>query len=148
MNISFDLDGTLIPMVDEFSTESIGWLGYLLKVEKIRKGTKNLFYKLKKEGHTINIYTTSFRSKRKIRRTLFYYGISVKKIVTQAENQNTLRAKGISASKYPPAFSFDIHIDDLEGVGMEGKTLGFKAIIIEPDDNDWSNTVLQKIDTI
>ena len=54
MNISFDLDSTLIPNGDEFKTEHLGRLGKFFKVEKIRKGAKDLIVELQNEGHTIN----------------------------------------------------------------------------------------------
>ena len=69
MNISFDLDGTLIPLNKEFSTEKLNWFGHLLRVEKIREGSIDLITKLHNDGHTINVYTTSFRTKFKIRKT-------------------------------------------------------------------------------
>jgi len=42
MQISFDLDGTLIPYNNEFPTEKRSWWAKLLGIEPIRKGTKTL----------------------------------------------------------------------------------------------------------
>lgn len=98
MNISFDLDSTLIPHGDEFETEKRNWLAKVLGIEPIRLGTVQLISDLQKQGHNIHIYTTSFRSKFKIRLMLFYYGISVRKIINQTENQCTLKRRNIKIS--------------------------------------------------
>jgi hypothetical protein len=145
MNISFDLDSTLIPNGEEFKTEKKGWFAVLLQIEKIRLGAPELIQQLQKEGHIICIYTTSFRSKFRIRKTLKYYGISVNKIINQLENQKVLKALNINSSKYPPAFNFDVHIDDLKGVGIEGERYGFRTIIIQPRDRDWTNTIFNNL---
>ena len=148
MNISFDLDGTLIPLNKEFSTEKLNWFGRLLRVEKIREGSIDLITKLHNDGHTINVYTTSFRSKFKIRKTFKYYGIAINKIVNQAENIKALNGDNINSSKYPPLFNFDVHIDDSRGVGVEGLKHNFKTIIIDSSDKDWSNSIVDAINKI
>ena len=145
MNISFDLDRTLIPNEKEFNTEKRSLIAKYFGIEKLRKGSRNLIKDLQNQGYTIHIYTTSFRSKFRIRTTLQYYGIKVNLIVNQTENQKVLRSKNINASKYPPAFNFDIHIDDLIGVGLEGKKHNFKTIIISPNDTNWSETIKTSI---
>lgn len=63
MNISFDLDGTLIPYDEEFEIEKRGFVGRFLGIDKIRKGSRDLILILQNKGHSINIYTTSFISK-------------------------------------------------------------------------------------
>ncbi len=145
MHISFDLDGTLIPHNDEFTTEPIGLLGKLFGVEKLRKGTPALFRKLKGEGHQCHIYTTSFRSTFRIRMMLAYYGVSAGKVINEEKNRQLLSNQNVNASKYPPAFGFELHVDDLEGVGMEGEKLGFKTIIISPNEEDWLAVILGEV---
>jgi len=137
MNISFDLDSTLIPNGKEFETENRSKIAELFGIEEIRKGTTKLILDLQNQGHKIHIYTTSFRAKRKIRRTLKYYGIKVSCIVNEKKNRKVLTSLNISSSKYPPAFGFDLHIDDLKGVGIEAEKLNFEVIIIEPKDKNW-----------
>jgi phosphoserine phosphatase len=110
MNISFDLDSTLIPNGIEFETEKRNAIAKLFGIEEIRKGTEELILDLQRQGHKIHIYTTSYRTKSKIRRTLKYYGIIVERIVNQTENQKVLKLQNINASKYPKAFDFDIHM--------------------------------------
>ena len=148
MNISFDLDSTLIPNGNEFETETRSKIAELIGVEKIRRGTEKLISELQKEGHQIHIYTTSFRSRNKIKRTLNYYGIKVSRIINEKENRKILNSKNINSSKYPPAFGFDIHIDDLKGVGVESKRLNFRAIIVETDDKNWIETIRNGIKNV
>ncbi|WP_299162068.1 HAD family hydrolase [uncultured Tenacibaculum sp.] len=145
MNISFDLDSTLIPNGKEFETENISKVAKLFGIEEIRKGTSKLIFNLQKQGHKVHIYTTSFRSKRKIRRTLKYYGIKVSRIINEKENRRVLNSLNSYASKFPPAFNFHIHIDDLKGVGIEGEKYGFKTIIIKPSDKDWIIKINNKL---
>ena len=143
MQISFDLDGTLIPYNNEFPAEKISWWAKLLGIEPIRKGTKTLIKTLQSQGNEVHIYTTSLRSKPYIRRMFRYYGIKIGKIITQKENEHTLQSLKISASKYPKAFGFDLHIDDAQGVQSEAEQYGFKVIIISPTDTFWIEKILK-----
>ena len=137
MNISFDLDSTLIPNGKEFETENRNGIAKLFGIEQMRKGTRELISDLQNQGHKVHIYTTSFRTKRKIRLTLKYYGIKVNRIVNEKENRKVLKSRNINSSKFPPVFDFDLHIDDLKGVGIESERFSFKAIIVEPNDKNW-----------
>ena len=137
MNISFDLDSTLIPNGKEFETENRNGIAKLFGIEEMRKGTRELISDLQNQGHKVHIYTTSYRTKTKIRLTLKYYGIKVSRIVNEKENRKVLKSRNINSSKFPPAFDFDLHIDDLKGVGIESERFNFKAIIVEPTDKNW-----------
>jgi hypothetical protein len=147
MNISFDLDSTLIPNGKEFETENRSKIAEFFGIEEIRKGTSELISDLQNEGHKINIYTTSFRSKAKIRFTLKYYGIKVNRIVNEIENRKALKSLNINSSKFPKAFGFDLHIDDLKGVGIESERFNFKVIIVETTDINWTEKIKNKIKT-
>lgn len=145
MNISFDLDNTLIPYSNEFSIEKRSLFAKFIGIEKRRKGTPRLLKELQAEGHQIHIYTTSFREKIKIRITFKYYGLSINRIINQIENRKTLDQLNINSSKYPKAFGFDIHIDDSKGVEMEGEKFNFKTIIIQTNDANWEEIIKNKI---
>lgn len=144
MKISFDLDDTIISKT-RFELEEEPLLGKLIRAERLRLGTLVLFKQLKAKGYEIGVYTTSFRSKAKIRTMFWLYGISVDYIINQQEHEKALREKSKDISKYPPAFDIDVHIDDLVGVEMEGKKYNFKTIIISIDDENWVDTVLERI---
>ncbi|WP_177764933.1 HAD family hydrolase [Flavobacterium sp. I3-2] len=147
MNISFDLDSTLIPNGNEFETEKENWKTKLFKVEKLRKGTKQLISILQEENHKVNIYTTSFRSKNKIRLTFWCYNIKVNRIVNQTENKKKLESLKIYSSKYPKAFNFDLHIDDSKGVEIESEKYNFNVLIVAPNDLKWNEKIINKIKT-
>lgn len=142
LNISFDLDGTLIPLHTEFKTEKLSGIAILFGIEPLRKGSKPLIKQLQQNGHSVHVYTTSYRKKFKIRLTFWFHGISVKTIITQPENSKALRKMGSHCSKYPPAFGFDIHIDDSKGVLQEGLQHGFTVIQIDSDTLNWTKKII------
>jgi hypothetical protein len=141
MIISFDLDDTLIPGVKRFNTEPQSLLQRLWGIEKLRLGAIQLIRDLQKQGHTIYVYTTSYRSTSKIRWMFRTYGIKLDKIINQTLHQKIPGHR--SYSKYPPAFAIDIHIDDSKGVEMEGARFNFKTIIITEDNPNWTAFVLR-----
>jgi hypothetical protein len=49
-------------------------------------------------------------------------------------------------SKYPPAFGIDLHIDDSEGVGIEGKRFHFEVLVISPRDAEWTSRILAAVE--
>ena len=145
MKISFDLDSTLIPAGNEFSVEKAGVLHKFIGVEPIRKGTIKLFKEIKSLGHELGIYTTSYRKASKVKFNFFIYGLTLDFFINEKQNRNKLKIHQIQASKYPPAFNIDIHIDDLKGVGLEGNKYSFESIIIDPNDINWNKKVLKFI---
>jgi len=62
------------------------------------------------------------------------YGLKVDKIINQNVHLKRVRK---NATKYPPEFEIDLHIDDSIGVQMEGEKYNFKTIIILPEDKNW-----------
>ncbi|UZR96076.1 HAD family hydrolase [Chondrinema litorale] len=146
MKISFDLDDTLIPAnKDEFPTEVRSFIQKLFGVELIRKDTISLLKKLKAQGHKIGVYTTSYRSKSKIWFQFYSYGFQLDFIINEKLNRKEISKAKVYATKYPPAFGIDVHIDDSEGVGIEGEKYQFNAIIIEKDDTNWCSKLENKI---
>lgn len=144
MKISFDLDDTLIAK-NKFTLEKINLFHKLFGIERIRKGTIDLFRILKKQKHKIYIYTTSYRSKWRIKWIFYSYGISVDCIINQQKHLRKIKKLDFKCSKFPPMFNIDIHIDDSLGVKMEGEKYGFKTIIISEKDEDWTQTILKSI---
>ncbi len=148
MTISFDLDDTLIPYGDTFAVEPRGLRARLLRAEPLRRGTASLFDQLRSQGWDIWIYTTSHRSALAIRRTLFAYGITVSQVINEHRNRWVLTAHGCTASKHPGLFGVDVHVDDAEGVAIEGKRYGFEVVHVRLDDTNWTETVLSGIEWI
>lgn len=60
-------------------------------------------------------------------------------------NQIRLKQQGQTISKNPKLFNIDLHIDNSEGVRLEGERNGFDAVIIKPNDEDWGNKVLFEV---
>lgn len=127
MIISFDLDDTLISK-NKFRLEKPILFQRLFGLECIRLGTVDLFKKLKNEKHKIYIY-----------------GVSVDYIINQQKHQRKIKNLDFNCSKFPPMFHIDIHIDDSQGVKMEGEKYGFKTIIISETDENWTQTILKSI---
>jgi len=150
MRIPFDLDDTLICDRKDAPWEP-NRVPFLLKPwinEPLRLGTRALMQELKQWGHEIWIYTTSYRSPCSVRLWLRCYGIQVAGVI----NQNIHRAHlqcypGDSfPSKNPRAFGIDLHVDDSEGVKLEGKKYGFKVVVISPEDCNWTLAVREAVE--
>ncbi len=142
MIISFDLDDTLVSSDPDFSVMKGNFLTSLLRKEYLREGTVNLFRTLKRENHRIYIYTTSLRSVFYIRFLFLSYGIWPSKIINKNVHDLVLGKDRSMASKLPNRFNIDLHIDDSEGVRMEGIKFGYKTLIIQTSDKDWTEKVL------
>jgi hypothetical protein len=149
MRISFDVDDTLVlrghdvqPERGRFPSFINRWIG-----EPLRSGTCSLVRELRRRGCSIWIYTSSGRTPFEIRLWLFLHGIRVDGIVNDERHRRKLAGRTFSSlpSKYPPAFGIDLHIDDSEGVRMEGEQHGFRVVVVNPDDEHWTRTVLEAV---
>jgi len=145
MKISFDIDNTLVPYSDEFQVEHKRSILNLLIKEKLRVGTKKLFNKLEDEKHEIWIYTTSFRPIWKLKLLFAKYGLYPKGFINQVINLKKLKQYNSNSSKNPKLFNLDLHIDDSEGVKIEGERLGFETVVVSPTNCDWTNQVLNEV---
>jgi hypothetical protein len=94
------------------------------------------------QGHDLCIYTTSLRSPFKIRLLFWAHGLSLNDVFNKVSHDRNIKRLHISSSKYPPMFGIDLHIDDSEGVKMEAQKFGFKVLILEESDLQWTQTVL------
>lgn len=145
LRISFDIDDTLACLPHHAEEEASKlpaclhrWLG-----EPLRSGTRTLMRELRRQGCSIWIYTSSGRTPAYIRRWLMLYGIHVDGVVNSDRHQQVLAANGLAKapSKYPPAFAIDLHVDDSEGVGIEGHEHGFRVVVVDPQDAGWAQKV-------
>ena len=134
MRISFDLDDTLI-MSRPGKSEKQGLLYRIAGFESLRMGTVALIKKLKTEKHEIFVYTTSYQRSIYIRAVFAYYGIWLDGVVNQTKHNKRFKSSKQSHSKYPPAFGIDLHVDDSEGVAIEGERGGFAILRVSPDDD-------------
>lgn len=146
IRISFDIDDTLACQLHHSAVEQSRlpacvhrWLG-----EPLRIGTISLTRELRRQGCSIWVYTSSGRTPSYIRRWLMLYGIRVDGVVNSVRHNHALTAHGLShsPSKFPPAFDIDLHVDDSEGVRIEGCDHGFRVVVVRPDDENWAQRVL------
>lgn len=148
MVTSFDIDNTLIPYSNEFEVEELGFIAKLLAAERLRKGTKSLFRSLESRGYEIWIYTTSYRSKLYLARTFIAHGLFPRKYINGKMNDLHLAQNNYAGSKNPKLFGIAIHVDDSEGLRMEGEKNDFHTIIISPENGNWVLEILAIIDAL
>ena len=149
IRISFDIDDTLACQLHHCAVEGSRlpvcvhrWLG-----EPLRIGTRSLTRELRRQGCSIWVYTSSGRTPSYIRRWLLLYGIRVDGVVNSVLHNRALTAHGLSnaPSKFPPAFDIDLHVDDSEGVRIEGHDHGFRVVVVHPQDESWAQKVLDAV---
>lgn len=146
VRISFDLDDTLICLGESTPREPRpAWHRRLFAPrEPLRLGTRFLFRSLERDGWEVWIYTTSYRTPSAVRRWLASYGLHVAGVINQDVHDRLSRpaAEGRPPSKNPRAFGIVLHVDDSEGVRLEGERHGFHVVVADPDDPDWTERVL------
>ena len=148
MRVSFDLDDTLVCRLDSPAEPAHGpgvfhrWLA-----QPLRRGTCALIRELRQRGCSIWIYTTSGRTPFRIRLWLLLHGIHVDGVVNGERHRQELMGYDLPRfpSKFPPAFGINLHVDDSEGVRMEGDEHGFRVVIVRPDDEHWTQKVLDAV---
>ena len=147
MRISFDIDDTLVCRGVSYPGEVGRLPPFLLQrfCEPLRGGTRSLVNELRRRGCSVWIYTSSGRTPFQIRLWLFLHGIRVDGIVNDERHRRELSDRRFSRlpSKYPPAFGIDLHVDDSEGVRMEGDQHGFRVVVVQREDEDWVGKVLK-----
>lgn len=150
MRISFDLDDTLICYGAGVPAEPVpSWFRRILAPsEPLRRGARDLMRQLQSRGWELWVYTTSHRSPRSIRRWLRSYGIRVADAINQDIHNEYLRRgpNDYPPSKNPKAFGIDLHVDDSEGVRIEGEKHGFRVVVVTPEDGAWAEKVLAAAD--
>jgi hypothetical protein len=118
----------------------------ILYKERLRKGTVNLCKELISIGYDILVYTTSERSVQYIHRLFGLHGINLSNIVNQKIHQSVVQGnrKEIMPSKVPSKFGIDLHIDDDISVKQNGIQFGYSVLIIDKDDENWTQKVLDE----
>ena len=146
MRISFDLDDTLVCYQPGVPQEPrLPWyLRWLAVNEPLRLGTVNLIRELRDRGWEVWIYTTSHRRESAVRRWLRLHGARIDGFVNQGVHESHLRRspEDRPPSKNPAVFHIDLHVDDSEGVKMEGEEYGFQVVVVTPEDEQWVDRVL------
>ena len=143
MRISFDLDDTLICYGDGVACEPRlpPLVRVLLRDEPLRLGTKRLMTALRQRGHEVWIYTTSARTERWVRLWFHLHGIPLAGVVNGTRHAKCFGENSLP-TKRPHAFGIHLHIDNAQGVAIEGQLHGFNVCVVEPRAADWVEQVL------
>ena len=143
MKVAFDLDDTLISNTFSDVEKPPKYLcAKLLKPEQLRKGTVEIFKFCKQQGWETWIYTTSLRSKWRVKFLFWLHGIHLDGFINQTIHNENVK---IRSSKHPPTFGIDVIIDDSEGLAIEGKRYGFTVIVIDPNNRTWVTYLQEKL---
>jgi hypothetical protein len=143
MRISFDIDDTLVCGPAVLAEQLIAWWRRWRYSELLRRGTRSLMQELLRRHCDIWLYTTSYRSPRYLRGWFRSLDIRLGGVVNQHLHERIVGRQG--PSKYPPAFGIDLHVDDSEGVGQEGKKHHFAVVVVSPSDADGTSRVLEAV---
>jgi len=144
LRVSFDIDDTLV-CDSSVPTEQFVPLWYRRRYrEEVRRGCRDLMLALTERGCRLWIYTTSRRPPRYLYGWFRCMGITLEGVVTQRKHEEVVGYRG--PSKLPPAFGIGLHVDDSAGVVMEGRTHGFRVVLVEPHDEQWTAGVLAAVD--
>jgi hypothetical protein len=144
MRVSFDIDDTLVCSTAVPAEPPLGRWRRLWYSERLRAGTRALMNELTRRRCEVWLYTTSYRSPRYLRGWFRCLGVPIAGVVNQARHDRVVGRLG--PSKYPPAFGIDLHVDDSEGVALEGRRHGFAVVVVSPDDPEWSARILEAVD--
>ncbi len=152
MRISFDVDDTLVMHDAPTPRENfVPWYWRWRYAENLRRGTKDLMRALLARQCELWIYTTSYRQPRYMRGWFKSFGVTLTDVVNQDVHDLHVKKSqfpGYTPSKYPPAFGIDLHVDDSEGVAMEGQEHGFRVVVVAPTDFEWMVRVLAAVDEL
>lgn len=143
MRISFDVDDTLVCYSGTPTEQHLSWLWQWWYPEPLRRGTRDLMHELRRQGHSLWIYTTSYRPLGYLRGWFRSLGVRLEGVVNQDRHEQVIGRRG--PSKFPPAFGIDLHIDDSSGVGEEGARHRFRVLVVDPRDLDWTTKVLAAV---
>jgi FMN phosphatase YigB (HAD superfamily) len=149
MRISFDVDDTLVCGPSVPTEQFVSWWRRYWYPERMRRGTRDLMRRLLDLRCTLWIYTTSYRGPRYLRGWFRSIGIRLEGVVNQDRHDRVIKGKQYPfypPSKYPPAFGIDLHVDDSEGVAIEGQRFGFRVVVVSPEDPDWAARVLEAVE--
>jgi hypothetical protein len=144
MRIAFDLDDTLIPCEFAFPLEPRPRLARLFGTEPLRLGTVELCRLLRRRGWGVWVYTTSLRRPFSVWTQFWLHGVVLEGVVNHDRHVRTLgkgRPGAHECSKYPPAFRIDLLVDNSVGVRDEGRRFGFRALVVDPGDERWTEAV-------
>ena len=151
MRISFDIDDTLVLHGLDAEPERGRFPTFIQRrlAEPLRRGAAALMRELRRRQCSVWIYTSSGRTAFNIRLWMFLHRVQIDGVINDERHRRELSGQRFSRmpSKYPPAFGIDLHVDDSEGVWMEGNEHGFRVLVVRPDDEYWTDRILKAVES-
>ena len=153
MKIAFDLDDTLLPHMQDFTTEAsaIPLASRCLPIWRLRLGTRQLILELQDQGHEVWIYTRSQRSQSMIFWMFLLNGMRLQGIVNDRRHHLAIKTQPRELQlcfKLPPMFGIDILFDDAAYVRDAGITADFRVVQVNPHNPQWSSQVKESIEEL
>ncbi len=151
MRISFELDDTLVLYDGSPKENVVPWWWRWRYHEPLRLGTQALMQSLLARNCELWIYTTSIREPRYLCNWFRSIGVKLTDVVNQDRHDQSVKKSHFPSyvpSKYPPAFGIDLHVDDSEGVALEGAEHGFRVVVVSPSEVNWGARVLAAVDEL
>jgi hypothetical protein len=143
------MDGLLVDCNPAFLTERRPWWPLRLWFpEKLRCGTIALFKTLIRRQCQIWIYTSSGRSFLYLKLWFRALGIRLDGVVNKSVHERMVSRYQFSTrtpTKFPPLFGIHLHVDDSEGVAIEGRLHGYEVLVVSPDDDGWTQRILKRV---
>jgi hypothetical protein len=146
LRVSFDLDDTLVCDAGVPSEHLVPLLYRRRYPERLRLGTRDLMRALEARGCRLWLYTTSGRPVAYLEGWFRSLGVRLEGVVNQVRHAEVVGCRG--PSKLPSAFGIGLHVDDSEGVAMEARAHGFRALVLSPHDRDWVERVLSAVEAL
>jgi hypothetical protein len=139
-HISFDLDDCLVcydPAVPR--DRRVPFFVRPWFREPLRAGTLSLMKQLATSGCDISIFTSSYRPQRYIRWWFGWHRVRLRLVINRPVYDEAVKpdANWQRPSKYTKPFGIDLHVDDSEGVKLEGEQHGFAVLVVHPEDTGW-----------
>ncbi|APR85594.1 Hypothetical protein A7982_10943 [Minicystis rosea] len=155
MRIAFDLDDTLVRCGKQLPTSAPRGVRRAFCSEPLRVGAADLLHALVRAGHEIGVYTSSERSRARVWLNFWSYGVTLGHVVNKtvhdtwwrrldAHHRNALAP----CLKYPPAFGIDLLVDDSEAVASRGRELGYRVLVVSPENDDWCAQVWRAVSEV
>jgi len=138
--VSFDIDDTLVCGAHVPTEAFVSAWRRRRYPEPVRRGTTQLLRALSRRGFRLWVYTTSRRPVTYLDGWFRSAGIRLDGVVNLDVHEEVVGRQG--PSKFPPAFGIDLHVDDAEGVAIEGRQHGFRVLHVQPDDPSWAEQVM------
>ncbi|MEO1035175.1 MAG: hypothetical protein AAFX44_06395 [Pseudomonadota bacterium] len=97
--------------------------------------------------HELAVYTTSLRSPIYIRAWFWSLGIKLNQVINADTHASAVQNTDYRTfTKAPKLFGIDVLMDDAPGVLLECQKQGCRCILVEPQDINWTHSVLEALD--